>query len=140
MRTVVVDASVVLEALLHPGEARDLLASSDPQAPHLLDLEVVSVLRRQGRAGRLDEPQAWTLLQVYGHLSIRRHATRGLLPMIWRLRHNITAYDAAYVALAHSLGCPLVTLDQPLASAPQLPCSVELISPVSANRPAVDPP
>ena len=127
MRTLVLDASVVLDALLQAGPARRLLASSDVRAPELLDLEVLSVLRRRSLAGRLPEPRAVAMLDIYRQLIIERHSTWPLLPSIWQLRHNLTAYDAAYVALAHRLDCPLVTLDQALLRAPQLPCVVEVL-------------
>ena len=135
MRTLVVDASVVLEALLQAGPARRLLSSSDVRAPELLDLEVLSVLRRRTLAGRLPESQAVAVLEVYSRLTIERHSSWPLLASIWQLRHDLTACDAAYVALAHRLDCPLVTLDQALLRAPRRPCAVEVL-----EETPIDPP
>ena len=100
---------------------------ADLRAPHLLDLEVLSVLRRRSQARRLDMAEADRLLQVFAALTIQRHASSGHLLAIWALRHNLTTYDAAYVALSARLDCPLITLDRALAASPQLPCQVELL-------------
>ena len=124
-----------LEALLQAGPARRLRSSSDVRAPELLDLEVLSVLRRRTLAGRLPESQAVAVLEVYSRLTIERHSSWPLLASIWQLRHNLTACDAAYVALAHRLDCPLVTLDQALLRAPRRPCAVEVL-----EETPIDPP
>lgn len=115
----VVDASAVVNALTNPGdrgaEARLMLAEPDLLAPHLIDLEVAQGLRRVGLLRSADMTGA---LHRYRSLSIRRFEHLPLLSRIWELRNNLTAYDAAYVALAEATGAPLVTADRKLASTP----------------------
>ena len=129
---VVVDASAVLELLLRTPRA-DLLAERllDPEvslhAPHLLDLEVAQVVRRYWRAGELTEDRAAEALADLADLRIHRHSHEPLLSRVWELRHNLTAYDAAYVALAEALGSPLLTRDTRLASAPGHSAVVEVV-------------
>lgn len=129
---IVVDASAILELLLRTPAA-DRLAERllDPdesmQAPHLLDLEVARVLRRYWVAGSLGGDRAGEALDDFQLLRIHRHPHEPLLSRVWELRHNLTAYDAAYVALAEALGAPLVTRDAWLASAPGHAAVVELI-------------
>ena len=129
---VVVDASAVLELLLRTPRA-DLLSERllDPEvslhAPHLLDLEVAQVIRRYWRAAELTEDRAGEALADFGDLRIHRHPHEPLLSRVWGLRHNLTAYDAAYVALAEALGGPLLTRDRKLASAPGHTAVVEIV-------------
>lgn len=92
-----------------------MLAEPDLLAPHLIDLEVAQTLRR---IGLLDAADVSETLHRYRSLSIRRFEHLPLLPRIWDLRHNLTAYDAAYVALAEATGAPLVTADHRLADTP----------------------
>ena len=95
-----------------------LLSRADTlHAPHLLDLEVVQVLRRYARAGDLNERRGEEALEDLANLSIRRYSHEMFLVRIWRLRNNMSAYDAAYVALAETLDAPLVTRDARLAAA-----------------------
>ena len=112
---IVADASAVVAALLNDGPARRNLASLPIHAPHLLDVEVVSVLQRLSLSGQLDPPLAERMINVLANLGIRRHSSMGLLGRIWRLSGNLTAYDATYVALAETLECPLLTSDRRLA-------------------------
>lgn len=129
---IVVDAAVVLAALVDDGEsghvARARLSGERLVAPQLLDLEVLSVLRRLERGGRLHPARSLQAVTDLGALAIRRVAHTPLRMRCWSLRHNLTPYDAAYVALAEALTCPLVTGDARLARAPELPCTVELLS------------
>ena len=92
-----------------------MLAEPDLLAPHLIDLEGAQGLRRIGLLRAADMTE--TLLR-YRSLSIRRFEHVPLLNRIWELRHNLTAYDAAYVTLAEATGAPLVTADRRLAEAP----------------------
>ena len=128
----VVDASVLATALIDDtgaGEvARARLRGSSLLAPELLDLEVVSVLRRQLLAGELDSRRAALALQDLADLPVTRVPHRKLIPRCWELRQNLTVYDAAYVAVAELFGTALLTADRRLAKAPGLRCEVEVIS------------
>lgn len=129
---IVVDASVLVNALADDHEDGDrarerLLADPELHAPELLDLEVLSVLRRRLRADGLDERRAALALTDLRELPIVRYPHLPLAAAIWEHRHNLTPYDAAYVALASALDCALLTSDERLAAAPTLPCPVELL-------------
>jgi len=126
---VVVDASVLVNALLINGAARARLADANLQAPDLIDAEVLSVLRRLVLADRLTEQHALSALTTSQQLGLRRHASRHLWPRAWELRSNLTAYDALYVALAERLGATLLTADARAARAADLQCSVEVMAP-----------
>lgn len=128
----VVDASVLVVALAddaaHGDRARDALRGSSLTAPGLVDLEVLSVLRRQLAAGRLDARRAQLALVDLTDLPLERAPHRPLLRRCWELRENLTPYDAAYVALAEALGAVLITADTRLAAAPGLRCEVSVLS------------
>jgi predicted nucleic acid-binding protein len=128
----VVDASACYLALADdglPGEqARRRLRGHDLQAPHLVDLEVLSVLRRETLRGGLTRSRADEAAGDLARLALRRYSHSLLAPRIWALRDNLTPYDAAYVALAEALEMPLLTADRRLASAPGLRCKVELLA------------
>jgi predicted nucleic acid-binding protein len=129
---IVVDASAVLELLLRtPASARLGTRLLDPaeslEAPHLLDLEVVQVIRRYWLAGELTMERAGEALADFRDLRIHHHAHNPLLARVWELRNNLTAYDAAYVALAEALGVPLLTRDARLAAAPGHRAEVEVV-------------
>ena len=119
---IVADASAVLEFLLGGPRARQVdghfLEETAVQVPALLDAEVAQVLRRMVVAEMVDEPRARASLEILGDMPLQRHLLTPLLPRIWALRENLTAYDAAYVALAEALGCSLVTFDEKLGRAP----------------------
>jgi predicted nucleic acid-binding protein len=104
-----------------------LVRGSALHAPHLVDLEVLSVLRRQTGAGLLDERRAGFALQDLVELPLTRYPHIPFARRVWELRGNLTPYDAAYVALAETLGCPLVTADGRLARAPGTRCDVEVL-------------
>jgi predicted nucleic acid-binding protein len=124
---IVADASAVVAALLNDGPARQSLSSQPVHAPHPLDGEVLSVLRRLNLAGRLDQHLAEAMLETLAQLGIRRHGCTALLFRIWSLRENLTAYDATYVALAEALGCPLLSADRRLAGAAGVRCAIHLL-------------
>lgn len=117
---IVADASVVVDLLLTGGEASglsDLLLGEEPiAAPHLLDLEVAQVLRRWNLRGALDDDRARQALDDLLALPIARQPHDLLVERVWELRDNLTAYDAAYLALAELLDARLVTLDRGLAA------------------------
>ena len=119
---IVVDASAVLEVLLQtpaaPRLSRRLFAPGETlHAPHLIDIEVAQVVRRYERSGALTPMRGAEALADLADLPLHRYAHSVLLPRIWQLRHNLTAYDAAYLALAEALHAPLLTRDHALASA-----------------------
>jgi predicted nucleic acid-binding protein len=129
---IVVDASVILEILLATPEAATLadrlFAEGETlHAPHLLDLEVAQVLRRYFLLSRLDAERGRTALEYLAGLPVARYPHSALLPRIWELRHNFTAYDAAYLALAEALAAPLITRDGALASSAGHTAQVELV-------------
>jgi predicted nucleic acid-binding protein len=97
------------------------------QAPHLLDPEVAQVIRRYWLAGSLAGDRAGEALADFQDLRVHRHPREPLLSRVWELRHNLTAHDAAYVALAEALGAPLLTRDARLASAPGHIAVVEIL-------------
>jgi predicted nucleic acid-binding protein len=113
---IVVDASAALELLLNTPAGRRVAdrvfaPGESLHAPHLLDLEVVKVLRRYARAGALDTDRAREVVDDLADLPVTRYPHDVLLPRIWELRHNVTAYDAAYLVLAEVIGAPLLTRD-----------------------------
>lgn len=129
---IVVDASAVLELLLGTAiaprvTARLLDQAESLHAPHLLDIEVAQVLRRFAAAGELTATRGREALDDLDALPITRYPHDILLPRIWELRANLTAYDAAYVALAEALDAPLLTTDACLARAPGHRARVELM-------------
>ena len=120
---IVVDASAILELLLRTPaavlvEAQLFAPRQTLHAPHLIDVEVAQVLRRYAATRAIADSRAEEALVDLGDLSLRRYPHDFLLPRIWRLRANLTAYDAAYVALAEALDAPLLTRDAKLAAAP----------------------
>lgn len=127
---IVVDANVVATVLLDDGEqgqrARDRLSDEWLTAPELIDLEVASVLRRLCAGAQLDPARATQALADLDDLRLERVPHRPLLRRCWELRHNVSVYDAAYVALAEILDVTLLTADQRLTIAPGTRCTFEL--------------
>jgi len=129
---IVVDASAVLELLLKTPAGDEVARrvfepGLEIHAPHLLDLEVAQVLRRIARTGNVAVARCRAALDVLSGLRILRHPHYPLLPRIWRLRQNLTAYDAAYAALAELLDAPLLTCDQRLAHAAGHAAKIDLV-------------
>jgi predicted nucleic acid-binding protein len=96
-------------------------------APQVIDLEVASAWRRLVTTGNLHERRAALALADLDVMRIERAAHRPLVARCWELRHDLTIYDAAYVALAELMQVPLLTGDQRLADAPGARCDVEMI-------------
>ena len=132
MTVIVVDAGILATALLDdhvPGEAaRARLRGSDVCAPELIDLEVLSVIRRLVAAGDVSADRAERAVDDLAALPIRRVAHRPLVDRCWELRHNLTPYDAAYVALAEALEITLLTADARLGRSPGPTCTIELLA------------
>ena len=124
---IVIDASALVDAFIGKASAATRISGEELHAPHLIDLEVASALRRLEWEGTIAEPDSGTFLTALQHANLHRHSHRGLLGAIWELRHNLSTYDAAYVALATALDAPLVTTDAKLAEAPGVTCTVELV-------------
>ena len=85
------------------------------------------MIRRLVVRRALAEDMAGTALSTWKRLGVYRYPTIGVLDRMWELRHNVSAYDAAYVALAEALECPLVTADRRLAGAPGPRCPIEIV-------------
>jgi predicted nucleic acid-binding protein len=119
---IVVDASALLEFLLQTPlgarvETRLFRDEDELHAPHLVDVELVQGLRRLVRAGEVSAVRAEEAIADLIDLDLHRHVHVDLLDRAWRLRDNITAYDAIYVALAEAIPATIVTCDKPLAKA-----------------------
>ena len=128
---IVLDASAAIDWLLQTAagqqiETRIYSRSESLHAPHLLDLEVAQVLRRLAREATVSAQRADQALQDLLSLRLTRYPHFVFLPHIWRLRHNLSAYDAAYVALTEKLGATLVTRDARLAALSIRGVSIEL--------------
>ena len=123
----VIDASAFVDAVDGRATVIRRLAGHRLHAPHLLDVEVVSAVRRLVSSGRWGEERAGSALTLLEGAAIERHSHRPLLRVAWALRGSLTSHDAMYVALAAALAVPLVTTDRELARAPGLPCEVELL-------------
>jgi predicted nucleic acid-binding protein len=118
---IVLDASAAVDWLLQTSagqriEARIYSRKESLHAPHLLDLEIAQVLRRLVRQGTLPAGRADEAVEDLLALRITRYPHNAFLFRIWQHRHNLSAYDAAYVALAERLGATLLTRDSKLAS------------------------
>lgn len=129
---IVLDASAAIELLLNLplGRAvRDRVDSPEVSlhAPQLLVVEVLQVLRRRVAAGTTTAAEAARAIELLDLIDVSLHDHRLLSPRIWASRGNLTAYDAAYVALAELLDAPLLTTDARLAGAPGNEARVELI-------------
>jgi predicted nucleic acid-binding protein len=124
---IVVDASAALSALLNDGPARRSLAAEQLHAPHLVDSEVASGLRRRVAAQQLTAAGGWTALDRWRRLGMTRYPVYALLDRVWQLRDNVSASDACYVALAEQLGCALLTADARLSRIPGARCPITVV-------------
>lgn len=129
----VVDASVIVPLITNgPGaqavRARLRIVRGALCAPHLISIEVAHVLRRLERIGDLDRTRAHTAMQALIRMPFTRYDHEPLLPRIWQLRGHISAYDAAYVALAEGGRGTLLTRDARLAAlSGKVQATIELI-------------
>jgi predicted nucleic acid-binding protein len=128
---VVTDAGVWIKAIVDegPGGAvRTRLAGEvSVAAPALLDLEFANVLRGLLTKKSINESSAERALTEIAQAPIKRYGHQALLRRIWQLKSNMTAYDAAYVALAELLGADLLTIDRRITGVPGIRCRVEVV-------------
>lgn len=129
---IVVDASALVEILLRmpaSDQIAELIFDTGQilHAPHLLDIEVAQVVRRFASRGDISSAAGYAALADLADLGIERHSHDPFLPRVWELRHNLSAYDAIYVALAESLSATLLTRDRRLAAAGGHRARIELI-------------
>jgi predicted nucleic acid-binding protein len=130
---IVLDASAAVELVLGTPVGHDVgrrlqSSSSTAYAPHLIDLEVASALRKLAMSGALSAHEATGALALFRALDLERCDHEPLLSRIWQLRGSITPYDGAYIALAEILPAPLVTCDGALAGAPGHSAVIDLVS------------
>jgi len=129
---IVLDASAVVAVLLGPGQEakrlRERIETSGESlhVPHVMDLEVLNTLRRYVLLGILSLKRGSEALEDLENIAFFRYPHTPLAERIWALRENLTACDAAYVALAEALDAPLVTTDARLARAPGIRAAVEV--------------
>lgn len=123
----VVDAGVVVELVVNDLDP-DRLGDEELAVPHLIDSEVTNVLRRLVAQQILTDEQGTDALEGFTRLSLTRFPADWLRPRMWELRHNLSSYDATYVALAEATGATvLLTTDQRLAQAPGVTCPIEVL-------------
>jgi predicted nucleic acid-binding protein len=127
---IIADASFLVMALGDDGpdgtQARERLRGEELAAPHLVDVEVTSVLRRSVLTRAMTGQRAGQALQDLTDLAVERVAHTTLLPRVWELRDNFTPYDACYVAVAELFHAPLLTYDTKMAGAPGALCTFEV--------------
>jgi predicted nucleic acid-binding protein len=132
---IIADASFLVIALgddgPHGTHARERLRGEELAAPHLVDVEVASVLRRSVLTGTVTGQRASQALQDLTDLAVERVGHRTLLPRIWELRNNYTPYDACYVAVAELVHAPLLTYDAKMANATGARCAFEVFPAIS---------
>ncbi len=120
------DAGVWVRALVDEDPQGSIRArlGAEPAvaAPALIDLEFTNVLRGLLTKRAIAEPQAESALADFLLAPIQRYSHESLVPRVWQLRHNLTAYDAAYVALAEALGADLLTIGRGIGGAPGIQC------------------
>jgi predicted nucleic acid-binding protein len=131
-RMLVVDASclyeVVADGTVAEGVRQHLAADPEQAAPHVIDVEVASVIRRDYLLGRLDATAAAQAIEDLRDWPGERFGQQPLLERIWELRGTVRVWDAAYVALAEVLDATLITLDGRLAAAQGPRCRIDLVT------------
>lgn len=128
---IVLDASLVVELVASStavGRIRNRLGGETTHAPHHLDVEVLNALRGLERGDQLTPGRAQSAVALLDVLRVVRYPIAPLRARIWSLRKTLSAYDAAYVALAQTLRAPLLTLDARLARASGGLVAVELFA------------
>lgn len=129
---IVVDASVLFEVVADTPAAESIrarfAADTDHAAPHVIDVEVFSVIRRERLRGALDDTAASQAVADLRDWPGERYGHRSLLERAWELRETVRGWDAVYVALAETLDAPLLTTDARLASASGPTCAIEVVA------------
>jgi predicted nucleic acid-binding protein len=129
----IVDASCLYEVVADATEAERvrerLSADTDQAAPHVIDAEVLGIVRRDSMLGRLDATAALQAIEDLRAWPGERFGHRSLVERAWELRRNVRAWDALYVALAEAFDATLITFDQRLGRVEGLACSVEVLAP-----------
>jgi len=124
--SIVIDSSVAVAALVDSGPlgdwAEEVLASGSVHAPELLRAEATNIFRRLERAKLITTPEANAAQDDLMQLDIELFPFDPFASRIWELRHNVTSYDAWYVAVAEALNLPLATLDEPLSKSNGVTC------------------
>lgn len=127
----VIDASCLYEVVTGTSLADDIgrrmIDDADLAAPHVVDVEVLSVIRRDHLAGRLDQTAADLAVEDLRDWPGERFGHRGLLERAWDLRQNVRGWDAVYVALAEALDGTLLTTDRRLGRVQGLRCRVDVV-------------
>ena len=127
----VVDASCLCEVVIGGPDAETtrqrLSADKDHAAPHIIDVEVFGIIRREHQRGHLDRTEATQALEDLRDWPGERFGHRLLLARAWELRATVRGWDAMYVALAEALKAVLVTTDGRLAAATGPTCPIEVI-------------
>ncbi|HET7043431.1 MAG TPA: type II toxin-antitoxin system VapC family toxin [Gaiellaceae bacterium] len=128
----VVDASCLFDVLVRSPRAeairRRLDLDDDLAAPHIVDVEVFGIVRREHLLGRLDRTAAMQAVENLEAWPGERFSHRPLLARAWELRHNVRGWDAMYVALAEALDAVLLTVDERLAAAAGPTCRIEALT------------
>ncbi len=129
---IVIDASVLANVLADDGSDGEAARAhvrdaGELMAPDLVDVETVSVLRKRWLAKDLSASRFRAAIDDLEALAVVRYPTLRLMRRAYQLRSNVTPYNAAYVALAEGLACPLVTADERLANAPGPQCAIEFV-------------
>ncbi|CAN5481484.1 MAG: type II toxin-antitoxin system VapC family toxin [Actinomycetota bacterium] len=129
---IVLDASAAVDVLLNIGASARIRARIEAEdydgvrVPHLFEVEVLHTLRREYLRGLLSEERSKIALYRLSTMKLTRHPHTPFIERIWELRENVAAYDAAYIALAETLGAPLITTDGPLARSSGHRANIEL--------------
>ena len=131
---IVVDASAVANALTDDGPVgqvcrAELARDVHWAAPEHLIVETFSAIRGRYLGGKISESRCVDALDALGSATVELVSAAVLLPRMWDLRANVSGYDAAYVAAAESLDCPLVTSDARLARVAEVGCAIRLALP-----------
>ena len=126
--SVVVDASVLIDAFTGNRRVGAAIIHRELHAPVTIDAEILHGLRRAWFGGRITGYEAESVLEILREVPLIRHPVAPFIGRMWALRHNVSSYDAGYVALAESLHLPLITRDRRLANSSGHGATIEYIA------------